>query len=375
MTSAWILLSRKKQYIPAGETGMRRTAVYRHNLFLEHQPGSYHVESPDRLQVVYDELDRLEAAQGLIYPQFEPAAPEVIGLNHSPRLISKVAETAGRLHDFLDADTRTSPKSYEAACLAVGAVIDGIERIAAGKADNAFCLVRPPGHHAEWDRAMGFCLFNNIAVGAKWALSRLDLKRIVILDWDLHHGNGTQRSFYDTDEVLYCSTHQYPYYPGTGALLETGEGRGEGFTLNVPLPGGQDDHDFIMIFRELFVPVIRRYRPQFILVSCGFDICRGDPLGTMRVTPAGFAGMTKIMLDLAGELCDGRLLITLEGGYNLAGMRDGTVAVLTELCGIRLFPDHADAVIGADDESAAGGERMPWYIEQAVNLAKSLRKM
>jgi len=253
-------------------------------------------------------------------------------------------------------------------------VVDGIQRIAAGEADNAFCLVRPPGHHAERDRAMGFCLFNNIAVGAKWALARLGLERMVILDWDLHHGNGTQRSFYDTDEVLYCSTHQYPYYPGTGALLETGEGRGEGFTLNVPLPGGQDDHDFIRIFRELFVPVIRRYQPQFILVSCGFDIYQGDPLGTMRVTPAGFALMTQIMQRLAEELCDGRLLVTLEGGYHPAGMRDGALAVLTELCGEQLNPSYPDFSSGMDID-AAGGERMPWFIEQAVNLAKSLGKM
>lgn len=354
---------------------MRRTAVYRNDLFLEHQPGFNHVESPDRLRVIYDELDRMETWPGLVYPQFETASPEVIGLNHSPRLIKRVAETAGRRSDFLDADTWTSPKSYEAACLAVGAVIDGIQRIAAGEVDNAFCLVRPPGHHAEGDRAMGFCLFNNIAVGAKWALTRLDLERIVILDWDLHHGNGTQRSFYDTDEVLYCSTHQYPYYPGTGALLETGEGRGEGFTLNVPLPGGQDDHDFIRIFRELFVPVIRRYRPQLILVSCGFDIYQGDPLGTMRVTPAGFAHMTRIILNLAQELCDRRLLITLEGGYNLTGMRDGAIAVLAELCGKKPHPDYSDFFTGTNAEGAHERDRMPWFIEQAVNLAKSLGKM
>ncbi|HHO46845.1 MAG TPA: histone deacetylase [Desulfobacteraceae bacterium] len=351
---------------------MARTLVYRDELFLEHEPGFDHVESPDRLKVVYDELDREGTWPGLMYPHFEPASLEVIGLNHSPGLIKRIAETAGRRNDFLDADTRTSARSFAAACLAAGSVVDGIQRIAAGEADNGFCLVRPPGHHAERDRAMGFCLFNNIAVGAKWALTRLGLKRIVILDWDLHHGNGTQRSFYDTDEVLYCSVHQYPFYPGTGALLETGAGRGEGFTLNVPLPGGQGDHDYLLLFTELFVPVIRRYRPQFILVSCGFDIYGGDPLGAMRVSSAGFAGMTGILLNLARELCDGRLLLVLEGGYNLSGMRDGTIAVLTELCGRKLNPSHPDYSVAVEEPT---GDRLPWFIEQAVNLAKSLGKM
>lgn len=354
---------------------MRRTAVYRNNLFLEHQPGFDHVESADRLRVIYDELDRKEMRPILMYPQFEPAPPEVIGLNHSPGLIKRVAETANRRNDFLDADTWTSPKSYAAACLAVGAVVDGIQRIAAGEVDNAFCLVRPPGHHAERDRAMGFCLFNNIAVGAKWALDRLGLERIVIVDWDLHHGNGTQRSFYDTDKVLYCSTHQYPYYPGTGSLMEIGEGRGEGFTLNVPLPGGVGDRDYIRIFKELFVPVIRRYRPQFILVSCGFDIYGGDPLGAMRVTPAGFAHMTRSMQQLADETCSGRLLITLEGGYHPAGMRDGSLAVLTELCGENLNPAYPDFSSGLAEGEAEKTNQLPGFIKQAVSLAKSLGKM
>jgi len=352
---------------------MRRTAVYRDDLFLEHQPGFDHVESPDRLKVIYDELDRPGTGPNLVYPRFSPASPEIIGLNHSPALIKRVAETAGRNHDFLDADTQTSPKSYDVACLAAGALIDGIQRISAGEVDNAFCLVRPPGHHAERNHAMGFCLFNNVAIAALWGLAKMGMERILILDWDLHHGNGTQNSFYESNRVLYFSTHQYPFYPGTGALIEIGEEEGEGFTLNVPLPGGQGDQDFIRILNELLVPVARQYRPDFILVSCGFDIYGGDPLGTMRVTPAGFAGMTRIVQQLAAEVCRGRLLITLEGGYNLNGMRDGSLAVLTSLCGEKLSPGLPDFREEVGDSQSQG--EPPWYLKQALILAKSYWRM
>ncbi len=318
---------------------MRKTAVYRDDLFLSHDPGSSHPESSQRLQVIFDELDKEKIGSHFIYPHFGPASLDIIEGNHTPKLVQQVAATAGKSHGFLDADTHTSEDSFAAACLAVGALIDGIHRLDQGEIDNAFCLVRPPGHHAEHDQSMGFCLFNNVAVAARWALKELGMKRIMIVDWDLHHGNGTQHSFYDTDKVLYCSTHQYPYYPGTGALLETGEGAGEGFTVNVPLAGGQGDLEFARIFNELFAPVARLYKPELILVSCGFDIYDGDPLGAMTVTPAGFAYMTRVMQELAAELCGGKLLITLEGGYNLTGMRDGALAVLAELCGEEALAD------------------------------------
>jgi len=352
---------------------MDRTAVYRDDLFLGHQPGFGHVESPDRLKVIYDELDRPGIGQHLIYPQFTPAGPEIIGLNHSPALIKRVAETAGRNHDFLDADTQTSSRSYEVACLAAGALVDGMQRIAAGEVDNGFCLVRPPGHHAERNRAMGFCLFNNVAIAAQFALARMGMERILILDWDLHHGNGTQNSFYETSKVLYFSTHQYPFYPGTGALIEIGEEEGEGYTLNCPLPGGQGDQDFNRILNELLVPVAREYRPEFILVSCGFDIYGGDPLGTMRVTPHGFATMTRIVRHLAAEVCHGRLLVTLEGGYNLNGMRDGALAVLTALSGEKLGPDLPD--FREEGKGAAQEGDQPLYLKQAIALAKNYWKM
>jgi len=319
---------------------MRKTGIYRNSLFLQHQPGFDHPETPERLQVIFDELDKEHIGKHFIYPQFEPASPAILGLNHTKQLVKRVAETQGRDHDYLDADTRTSADSYDAACLAAGALIDGITRVDSGEIDNAFCLVRPPGHHAEKDQSMGFCLFNNVAIAARWAQKELGFKKIMIIDWDLHHGNGTQHSFFDTDKVLYLSSHQYPYYPGTGALPETGTGKGAGHTINIPLPGGQGDLDFARIFNELVVPVTRQYTPELILVSCGFDIYNGDPLGAMEVTTDGFAWMTRQLVNVADEVCDGKLLVTLEGGYNLTGMRDGALAVLAELCGEKLDCGH-----------------------------------
>jgi acetoin utilization deacetylase AcuC-like enzyme len=350
---------------------MRKTAVYRHDLFLEHDPGYDHPESPDRLRVIYEQLDKEAIGEHFLFPQFDPASRESIELIHSHSLLQRVADTRGRDHDFLDADTRTSAESYDAACLAAGALIDGVTRIEQGEIDNAFCLVRPPGHHAERDQSMGFCLFNNVAIAARWAGKELGMKRIMIVDWDLHHGNGTQHSFYDSDRVLYLSSHQYPYYPGTGALLETGQGTGEGYTVNVPLPGGQGDMEFARIYNELVVPVARAYKPELILVSCGFDIYNGDPLGAMQVSAEGFAWMTRSMVEVAGQVCDGRLLITLEGGYNLTGMRDGALAVLAELCGEKLdcgYPVNLSSDrAGVFAEAAADCPPL----DQAVQIAKN----
>ena len=311
---------------------MRKTGVYRDRLFLEHDPGISHPESAQRLEVIYKALDQGNTADYFVFPEFSPVSTDILQLNHSSSLIKQVAATQGQSHNYLDADTQTSSRSYEAACLAVGALVDGINRIEQGELDNAFCLVRPPGHHAEQDRAMGFCLFNNVALAAHWAIQELGMQRILIFDWDLHHGNGTQKSFYDTDKVFYISSHQYPFYPGTGAVIEVGNSAGAGHTVNIPLPGGEGDMEYARIVNELVLPVARTYKPELILISCGFDIYDGDPLGGMRVTSAGFAWMTRQMLSVAEEVCNGKLLVTLEGGYNLTAMRDGSLAVLAELC-------------------------------------------
>lgn len=318
---------------------MKKTAVFKDPLFLEHMAGFSHIESASRLTTLYDALVTENIGRQLIYPEFSGASPETLTLNHSKRYVQQVAATAGKNHVSLDPDTQTSPRSYDAACLAAGAAVECTKMVIAGTIDNGFCLVRPPGHHAETDRARGFCLFNNVAIAAHYAIKKLGLKRVLIVDWDIHHGNGTQNAFYDTDQVLYFSTHQYPYYPGTGAVYEVGTGKGEGYTINVPLSPGQGDLAFASIFNDLLAPIARAYKPELIILSAGFDIHQRDPLGGMGVTAKGFSYMAKVLLDLALELCQGRLMASLEGGYDLTGLREGTLAVLSEMLGQSLLTD------------------------------------
>ncbi|MFZ5775121.1 MAG: histone deacetylase [Thermodesulfobacteriota bacterium] len=319
------------------------TAVLMDRLFLEHDPGYDHVERPERLSTIYQALEAPENREGLFFPEFAPARYEDLCLNHTPAYVERVAETAGKQFDVLDPDTHTSPQSYDAACLAAGAVIEGLKLVASGQAKNAAALVRPPGHHAEAGHSSGFCLFNNIAIGARYGLKHLGMERILIVDWDLHHGNGTQHSFEESDQVLYFSTHQSPCFPGTGGVGEVGRGTGEGYTVNVPLPGGQHDDAFARIFNELLTPVARQYKPDCIMISAGYDIYFGDPLGGMTVTKEGFAYLARVLAELAEELCGGRLVLALEGGYNLAGIREGMLATLAEMAGRSLLPAASEA--------------------------------
>ncbi len=354
---------------------MRKTAVLRDNLFLSHDPGYNHPESPDRLRDIYTLLDK-DSLKGLfIEPDFIPAPEKTLQLNHTSSLVKKVAKTSGKPFGSLDADTKTSPESYNAACLAAGSLLKGIDLIMEGEIDNCFALVRPPGHHAERDRSMGFCLFNNVAIAARHAIKQHGVERIMIIDWDLHHGNGTQFSFYDTDKVFYLSTHQYPFYPGTGGVHEVGNGRGEGYTLNIPLPGGQGDKEYASIFNTIVTPVVREYKPQLILISSGFDIYHADPLGAMKVTSKGFAYMTKVVVELAEEVCNGRLLVTMEGGYNLTGQRDGALAVLSELYGAPLdsgYPVNLDKKTAQD---LAKEKVLIPSVEQVCTVAKKYWRM
>ncbi len=320
---------------------MTRTAIMKNDLFLKHDAGFSHIESPDRLAAIYHGLSEFEKLECLTFPDFVAAEKQYLQLIHSDRHIGRIAETADRGFVSLDPDTGASSRSYDAARLAVGAVIAGTDLIMAGEVDNVFALVRPPGHHAEPDQPMGFCLFNNIAIAAAYATRVLGLKRVMIVDWDLHHGNGTQHAFYESEEVLYFSSHLYPYFPGSGALQETGSGRGEGYTVNIPLSGGQNDMSYAAIFNDIVAPLARQYKPEMIMVSAGYDICVGDPLGAMAVTPAGFAYLTELLKDLADELCRGRLLLALEGGYNLTGLRDGVLATIGALADNPLLPDPA----------------------------------
>lgn len=321
------------------------TAIFRNDLFLAHDPGHNHVESPDRLKAIYAQLDNPDIASQFIFPKIAPASQAMLALIHSQKHIERVAQTQGQPFDALDGDTTTSPKSYEAALLAAGAVVEGVKMVLNDQADNGFALVRPPGHHAEADKAMGFCLFNNVAIAAQHAITELGLKRVLIIDWDLHHGNGTQHSFYDSNKVLYFSTHQFPYYPGTGAVTETGHGKGEGYTVNVPLNPGFGDEQYARIFNDILAPVARAFAPQLILVSAGYDIAVNDPLGGMTVTANGFAYLTRVVLDLAQELCQGRTVFTLEGGYDLQGLTNGVLVGLVEMLGRTTIPDDIRATL------------------------------
>lgn len=313
---------------------MKKTGIVRDDRYMEHEMGKGHPECPERLAAIYEMLDSEMGGLLLGVPARE-AKREELAYIHSESYIDTIASTHGVEATYLDADTQTSAGSYKAALLAAGGLLKAVSMVNSGTLNNAFALVRPPGHHAERSRAMGFCIFNNIAIAAMHARKRLGLDRILIVDWDVHHGNGTQHSFEDDPGVLYFSTHQYPHYPGTGSYGETGEGEGKGYTFNIPLPTGYGDGDFAAIFDRVLKPVALEYKPQMILVSAGFDIYAGDPLSSMNVTPEGFAGLTAVLMDIADSCCEGKLVIALEGGYNIEGQKESVKAVIQEMAGIR----------------------------------------
>lgn len=307
------------------------TGIVRDDLYKEHLADYPHPESPQRLEAIYDMLDSEDIGKRLLLIPPRSATHDELAWIHSRSYIERVARTDGVSHMSLDPDTQTTPLSYQAALLAAGGLFLLIDKIFDGTVRNGFALVRPPGHHAEQDRAMGFCLFNNVALAAMYAIQQYSVKRILIVDWDLHHGNATQHSFYTDPKVLYFSTHQYPYYPGSGGLTEVGDGNGTGYTVNVPLSPGHGDNEFFTIFKQILCPIASDFKPELVLVSAGFDTYAGDPLGSMKVTPQGFAALTRVLMDIAGEYASDRLAMTLEGGYNLTGLRDSARAVLKEL--------------------------------------------
>jgi len=305
------------------------TAIVFDSRMLAHDPGRGHPERPERLRVLLDHLDR---ARDLVPLGARLATEEEIALVHAPGHIERAAASAGQSRVVFDPDTATSAGSYEAARLAAGSLLTVCDAVLAGEVRNGFALVRPPGHHAEYDRAMGFCLFNNVALAAAWLRAR-GLRRVAIVDWDLHHGNGTQHLFEDDPDVLYVSAHQFPCYPGTGAVEEVGCGAGAGRTLNLPFPPGFGDEEYVRAFDEVVLPVCRAFAPDFVLVSAGFDCDARDPLGQMRVSPAGFARMADACRALAEETAGGRIAAVLEGGYDLSAIVEGVDEVLAALRG------------------------------------------
>jgi acetoin utilization deacetylase AcuC-like enzyme len=301
-------------------------------IYLEHDTGD-HVENSQRLVAAMSYLKETGIEEKLTCLSSRPALLEELEMIHTTEYISYVKGKAEKGGGWLDPDTVMSPKSYEAALHAAGGLMVAVEVVMKGEVDSAFALVRPPGHHALYDRAMGFCIFNNMAIAAKFALSKFSLNRILIADFDVHHGNGTQDAFYADPRVLYFSTHQYPFYPGTGWMDETGTGEGEGTTVNFPMAAGWSDEEYLRAFNEVLVPVARRFHPQLILVSAGFDAHWADQLAMMSVSVEGFAQMVVILKEMAAELCQGRLVFTLEGGYNLQVVTSSIKAVFDVLLG------------------------------------------
>lgn len=314
--------------------------VISHPLFMQHETGPYHPEQPMRIQCIHSVFAQNDPDIAMIDPV--PADLEDIMLNHEKNYIELVRRACcSNRYTSLDADTVCSEDSYTTALYAAGSVIQLMRMVLSGKIDAGFASVRPPGHHATYDSAMGFCIFNNVAIAAHKAISECGLGKVLIADIDVHHGNGTQESFYDSKDVLYFSTHQYPFYPGTGTMQECGSRGAEGFTVNCPLRGGKDDAQMVSLYRHILVPIIRTFRPELILVSAGFDAHRTDPIGGMKLTAKGFASIAGLIRDAARE-AGSAVVYSLEGGYNLDALRESVLAVMDVMKGGK-FPVIEDA--------------------------------
>jgi acetoin utilization deacetylase AcuC-like enzyme len=310
---------------------VQRVGFVYHPCFLEHETGPGHPEQPQRLQAIVTHVKATDLWPRLLPVEPQPVERDIVELVH-PRAYADLIEQACRKGPTaLDPDTIASPGSWQAALRAVGAVTQAIDQVVQGKLQAAFCAVRPPGHHALADRAMGFCLFNNVAIGARYAQRHHRLSRVLIVDWDVHHGNGTQAIFYDDPTALYFSTHQHPLYPGTGVRRERGRERGEGLTINVPLPAGSGDAQLSRAFQEELLPKALAFKPELVLISAGFDGHLDDPLGGFAMTETGFATLTETVRDIARACCPGRIVSVLEGGYNLDALSRSVEAHLRGL--------------------------------------------
>jgi acetoin utilization deacetylase AcuC-like enzyme len=286
--------------------------------YLKHDTGPAHPETARRLEVILQTLNhnaRLAGRLRRVAPN--PASDEDIVRCHRAELIGHIRSLCDRGVEYIDADTRISRESFDVARLAAGAAVAAVDTAMSEDGGRVFCVLRPPGHHATISRAMGFCLFNNAAIAARYAQAKYGIERVLVVDWDVHHGNGTQEIFWTDSTVFYFSTHQYPYYPGTGAADERGAGKGEGFTLNVPLRAGTSAHDHREAFQTALAAIEKKFPPDLIVISAGFDSRRGDPLGGLMLDDTDFAEMTKDVLRLAEKHCAGRVVGLLEGGYNL----------------------------------------------------------
>ena len=356
-----------------------RVAVFTDELFLKHEIEPGHPESPDRLRAVYEMLDRYEKRDELDLRTPRDATEEELLRVHTYEYVEQVKATASKDRYRFDLDTATNRHSYAAGRRAAGAAIGAAEAVLSGS-PGAFALVRPPGHHAERHQAMGFCLFNNVAVAAEYALKTMSVDRVAIFDWDVHHGNGTQHAFYERGDVLYASIHQAPFYPGTGRVEEIGVGAGEGKNINMPLGAGSGDADYLALIDQILEPALLSFQPQLILVSAGFDTHQNDPLASMRMSTDGYRRMAERILRIAGRLetaaggaapCARGPAFVLEGGYDTAALADGVEVVLDSMLG----RSAAGAAPSGREPAASGGEGGPGSAGAVRSLVDHLRRL
>ena len=300
---------------------MNKTGYVFHPQYLKHDTKT-HPENSERLKAIQEKIESSEIYPHLHFPEPRRATDDELAENHDISHIDNIRNSCRNGVQNLDGDTVICPDSWDAATLSAGAGLTAIDQIITGQLDNAFTAVRPPGHHAEKDRAMGFCLFNNVAIAARYAIKKHKLNRVCIFDWDVHHGNGTQHSFYSDPSVHYSSIHQYPFYPGTGDQDETGTGDGLGTTLNFPLDAFNGDSAYLDIVEKKLIPKIQSFKPDLIIISAGFDAHEEDPLAQMSVSSDCYGKMTAMILKVAESICGGRLLSMLEGGYNHQALAD-----------------------------------------------------
>lgn len=320
--------------VTGGAASLNTGLVY-HPDYLLHQPGSMHPERPARLTAIVERLQAVSLWKELVHIEPRPVEEQWLLTVHGEHYLQQLADASRQAPLHLDPDTGISPDSLRVARLAAGGVLAAVDAVMAGRVRNAFAAVRPPGHHALPDRAMGFCLFNNVAVAARYLQRHHGIDRVLIVDWDVHHGNGTQAMFYEDASVLYFSTHQAPFYPGTGSEQEIGAGAGEHTVINAPLPSGTGDEDILAAFEDRLLPAAETFKPQFVLVSAGFDGHHADPLAQFRLTEEGYSRLTKIVLGIAERHAGGRVVSMLEGGYDLDALARSVEAHIRAM-----LPDH-----------------------------------
>jgi len=315
---------------------MNTTGLIYHPDYLLHDTGPGHFERSARLEAIMDGLHKSSLYQDLVPIEPRPASLEAIHRVHSPEYVRHVKEVCEGGYEYLDSpDTPVSPQSYHAALLAAGGVLEAVDAVMAGRIDNAFCAVRPPGHHAERSMGMGFCLFNNVAIAARHLQAVHGLTRILVVDWDVHHGNATQHTFEGDKDIFYFSVHQWPLYPGTGARSERGAGAARGATLNAPMGPGSGDEEYLRVMRNELMPAAEAFAPEFVLISAGFDAHQDDPLSATRVSSRGYGRKTRCVMEIASGSCRGRVVSMLEGGYHLPALVESVQEHIAALMGLQ----------------------------------------